>query len=131
MKKKGKKIMANVWGAQKPVFLTTWSEIKKLGFQLRQRAFGTLNDGTQALYFQVALLPEEKRAGHRYEWYLTTETEQEIKDGYCIRPFVPAPNLYAVIDVESGNEIKVYTEKSMARCFIDEKKAQAKSKGKQ
>lgn len=51
MKIKGEEIYANVWGGQKKVFLTTWEEIKKLGFKVRDRAFGNLNDGTPALYF--------------------------------------------------------------------------------
>ena len=46
MRIKGEEIYANVWGGQKKVFLTTWEEIKKLGFKVRDRAFGNLNDGT-------------------------------------------------------------------------------------
>ena len=34
MRIKGEEIYANVWGGQKKVFLTTWEEIKKLGFNM-------------------------------------------------------------------------------------------------
>lgn len=70
---KGKRIMANVWGGQTEVTLTTWSEIKRLGFELRERAFGNLNDGTPALYF---LAFDENNKRH---WFLTTETLEELK----------------------------------------------------
>ena len=60
MRIKGEEIYANVWGGQKKVFLTTWEEIKKLGFKVRDRAFGNLNDGTKALYFYAPCLTTEK-----------------------------------------------------------------------
>lgn len=71
---KGTRIMANVWGQQTEVTLTTWSEIKRLGFKRRERAFGNLNDGTPALYFMAY---EENNTKH---WFLTTETLNEIED---------------------------------------------------
>lgn len=64
----GKHIMANVWGGQESIILSTWSEIKKLGFKVRDRAFGNLNDGTPALYFGKW----DQETG-KYKWYLTTE----------------------------------------------------------
>ncbi len=73
------KIMVNVWGAQTPAILTTWSEIKKLGFLVRDRSFGTLNDGTQALFFNGAHTRGRANDG-RDEWYLTTETLEQISD---------------------------------------------------
>lgn len=71
---KGEIIYANIWGAQKKVILTKWAEIRKLGiFEVRNRAFGTLNDGTKALFF--GHYEEEKK---EYTWYVTTETLEEI-----------------------------------------------------
>lgn len=61
-------IEANIWDVQKEVHLGTWQEIKQLGFKSRDRAFGTLNDGTQALFF----------LSHDGQWYVTTETLEEI-----------------------------------------------------
>lgn len=69
----GEKIKANVWGGQEDVILTTWKEIKKLGFELRERAFGTLNDRRSALYFGRW----NKEKG-KHDWYLTTETLEEL-----------------------------------------------------
>lgn len=80
MKIKGEEIYANVWGGQKKVFLTTWEEIKKLGFKVRDRAFGNLNDGTKALYFYALCLPKEHQSECQYEWYLTTEKLENLKD---------------------------------------------------
>lgn len=71
----GKQIMANVWGRQVPIILSTWSEIKKLGFKVRDRAFGNLNDGTLALYFG-----KWNRETGKHDWYLTTEKLENIKD---------------------------------------------------
>lgn len=71
---KGTRIMANVWGGQTEVTLTTWSEIRRLGFQSRERAFGNLNDGTPALYFQAY---DENNTNH---WFLTTEKLEDIQD---------------------------------------------------
>lgn len=75
MEIKGKHIMVNVWGRQVSVILSTWSEIKKLGFKVRDRAFGDLNDGTPALYFGKW----DQETG-KYKWYLTTEKLEDIKD---------------------------------------------------
>lgn len=71
----GKPIMANLWGGQVRVTLSTWSEIKKLGFKTRDRVFGNLNDGTPALYF--GRWDKEKK---KHEWYLTTERLEDIED---------------------------------------------------
>lgn len=71
---KGTRIMANVWGGQTEVTLTTWSEIRRLGFQRRERAFGNLNDGTPALYFMAY---DENNTNH---WFLTTEKLEELED---------------------------------------------------
>lgn len=79
MKIKGEEIYANVWGTQKKVFLSTWEEIKKLGFKVRDRAFGSLNDGTPALYFYAPALPKEQEKECQYEWYLTTEKLEDLK----------------------------------------------------
>ena len=69
------KIMANVWGGQEEVNLGTWEEIKKLGFKKRDRAFGTLNDNTPALYFG-----RYNHESRKYSWYLTTEKLEDIQD---------------------------------------------------
>ena len=74
IKVNGRKIMANVWGGQTEVTLTTWSEIRRLGFKKRERAFGNLNDGTPALYFQAW---DEQNNNH---WFLTTEKLEELED---------------------------------------------------
>lgn len=68
------KIMANVWGAQTEVNLTTWDKIEALGFKKRDRAFGNLNDGTPALYFG------KWNEQGEYTWYLTTEKLEDIQD---------------------------------------------------
>ena len=73
-----KSIMANVWGKQTEVQLGTWEEIKKLGFKKRDRAFGTLNDGTQALYFYRYGIGRDLNT--KYDWYLTTEKLEDIND---------------------------------------------------
>ncbi|MBR1377942.1 MAG: hypothetical protein IJ557_02305 [Bacteroidaceae bacterium] len=79
VKVQGTYIRANVWGRQERVVLTTWSEIRKLGFELRERAFGNLNDGTPALYFQAYT------ADNVNHWFLTTETIEQIKkEEVCI-----------------------------------------------
>ena len=74
--------MANVWGGQEEVNLTTWSEIRKLGFRPQDRSFGDLNDGTPALYFNGGkMFPDIDGYlpnGGRDEWYLTTETMDDI-----------------------------------------------------
>lgn len=79
---KGTEISAPIWGGKKPALLTTWSEIKKLGFKKRDRAFGQLEDGTPALFFMANgfALTDEQLAECKYEWYVTTETLDEISD---------------------------------------------------
>lgn len=72
-------IMVNIWGGQQPATLTTWAEIKKLGFEVRDRMFGTLNDRTPALFFNGAKMFDKKNGG-KDEWYVTTETLDQISD---------------------------------------------------
>lgn len=80
----GKEISAPIWGGHRPALLATWSEIKKLGFKKRDRSFGTLDDGTQALFFYASKhccsLSDEQLNNCRFEWYVTTETLDEISD---------------------------------------------------
>lgn len=84
----GKEISAPIWGGHRPALLAPWSEIKKLGFKKRDRSFGFIEneDGstTQALYFNATKhccsLTDEQLAECRYEWYVTTETLDEISD---------------------------------------------------
>lgn len=84
----GKEISAPIWGGHRPALLTTWSEIKKLGFKKRDRSFGFIEnkDGshTNALYFYAAKhccsLTDEQLAQCGYEWYVTTEELDEISD---------------------------------------------------
>lgn len=73
---------APIWGKHKPVFLTTWSEIKKLGFHKRDRAFGSLRDGRPALFFQPnpSFLTKEQMAECEHDWYVTTEDYDSISD---------------------------------------------------
>jgi hypothetical protein len=71
------KIMANVWGKQTEVNLGTWGEIKALGFKKRDRFFGALNDGRDALYFG-----QRTDDGRRYEWFLTVEKLEDIEEIY-------------------------------------------------
>lgn len=72
-------IKANIWGAQKNVYLTDWQNIKSLGFEPRDRAFGTLNDGTQALFFYSNILYDRGMSSERSdEWYVTTENMSQI-----------------------------------------------------
>lgn len=79
---KGTEINAPIWGGHKTALLTSWSEIKKLGFKKRDRAFGQLEDGTPALFFMANgfNLSPEQLAECKYEWYVTTETLDEIAD---------------------------------------------------
>ena len=72
-------IKANIWGEQKSVQLGTWNEIKKLGFMVRDRAFGTLNDGTQALFFYKYGLGRQP-IQTEYDWHVTTEKLEDIED---------------------------------------------------
>ena len=84
----GKEISAPIWGGHRPAFLTTWSELQKLGFKKRDRSFGYIEneDGTktQALYFMAAKyccsLSDEQLNNYRFEWYVITETLDEISD---------------------------------------------------
>lgn len=81
---KGEKIEANIWGQLKPVFLTTWEELKKMGFKKRDRSFGGLPDGTQALFFYATKhccsLTDEQLKACKFEWYVTTEDYDDISD---------------------------------------------------
>ena len=84
----GKEISAPIWGGHRPAFLTSWSEIKRLGFKTRDRSFGFIEnpDGseTPALYFcadkYCCSLTDEQLKECRYEWYVTTETYDQISD---------------------------------------------------
>ncbi len=80
----GKEISAPIWGGHRPALLTTWSEIKKLGFKKRDRSFGSLDDGTPALFFYAVKhccsLSDEQLNKCRFEWYVTTERLDEISD---------------------------------------------------
>lgn len=85
---KGKEISAPIWGGHCPALLTTWSEIKKLGFKKRDRSFGFIEneDGseTNALYFYAVKhccsLSDEQLNKCGFEWYVTTESLDEISD---------------------------------------------------
>lgn len=85
---KGKEISAPIWGGNCPALLTTWSEIKKLGFKKRDRSFGFIEneDGskTNALYFcatkHCCSLSDEQLNKCGFEWYVTTESLDEISD---------------------------------------------------
>ena len=84
----GKVISAPIWGGHKTALLTSWSEIKKLGFKKRDRSFGSIEneDGTStpALYFYAVKhccsLSDEQLNNCRFEWYVTTERLDEISD---------------------------------------------------
>lgn len=81
---KGQLVNAPIWGGSQPVFLSTWDEIKRLGFKKRDRAFGSLENGTPALFFYAqkhcCSLSDEQLKECKYKWYVTTETIDEIKD---------------------------------------------------
>lgn len=85
---KGKEISAPIWGGHRLALLTPWSEIKKLGFKKRDRSFGFIEGENgkhiQALYFNATKhccsLTDDQLAECRYEWYVTTETYDEISD---------------------------------------------------
>ena len=71
---KGEIITVPVWGGTDKAVLAPWSEIKKLGFELRQRCFGNLIDGhTPALFFMG-----HEREPYKRLWYVTTETLEEL-----------------------------------------------------
>ncbi len=78
----GKVISAPIWGGRKSALLTSWDEIKKLGFKKGSRAFGHLEDGTPALFFMANSLnlSKEQLAKCEHEWYVTTETIDQISD---------------------------------------------------
>ena len=84
----GKVISAPIWGGRRPALLAPWSEIKKLGFRKRDRSFGHIEDEDgkeiQALFFYAAKnccsLTDEQLANCSHEWYVTTETLDEISD---------------------------------------------------
>lgn len=84
----GKVINAPIWGGHRPALLAPWSEIRKLGFKKRDRSFGHIENDkgtqTQALFFYAAKhccsLTDEQLANCSYEWYVTTETLDEISD---------------------------------------------------
>lgn len=74
-----KTIYANIWGEQKKVHLGTWVEIRKRGFLPQDRAFGTLNDGRQALFFLTGTITQYQHGYKPYNrWYVTTETLEDI-----------------------------------------------------
>lgn len=85
---KGKEISAPIWGGYRPALLAPWSEIKKRGFKKRDRSFGFIvnEDGskTNALYFcavkHCSSLTDEQLNNCRFEWYVTTETLDQISD---------------------------------------------------
>ncbi len=70
---KGEKISVPVWGSTEDAILAPWSEIKKLGFKLSDRSFGTLSDNTPALFFMAHENNPYKRV-----WFVTTEKMQEL-----------------------------------------------------
>lgn len=73
-----KTVKANIWGEQKKVHLGTWAEIRKRGFKPSHRAFGGLNDGTQALFFFTgSFIWQGRRCYNR--WYVTTQTLEQIE----------------------------------------------------
>lgn len=80
----GKAIIAPIWGGYRPAFLADWCEIQKLGFKKNDRSFGALSDGTPALFFYAAKhccsLTDAQLKECRYEWYVTTESIEEIAD---------------------------------------------------
>lgn len=70
---KGKKITVPVWGGTTEATLSTWSEIKKLGFELRDRSFGNLLDETPALFFMA-----HENEPYKQVWYVTTERLEDL-----------------------------------------------------
>lgn len=84
----GKEISAPIWGGHRPALLAPWSEIKKLGFKKCDRSFGTIEGKNgkhiQALFFcatkHCCSLTDEQLNNCRFEWYVTTETLDEISD---------------------------------------------------
>lgn len=84
----GKEISAPIWGGHKPALLTPWNELKKLGFKKRDRSFGHIvnenGKDVPALFFYATKhccsLTDEQLEKCSYEWYVTTETLEEISD---------------------------------------------------
>lgn len=84
----GKEISAPIWDGHRPALLAPWSEIKKLGFKKRDRSFGFIEGENgkhiQALFFcatkHCCSLTDEQLNNCRFEWYVTTETLDEISD---------------------------------------------------
>lgn len=90
---KGVIINANIWGGEKRVKLTRWSEISKLGFRPSQRAFSTISRevAQQAYTEHTDLLPSLPSPLYsnvpvlcfmtdRDNWWFTWETFEEIKN---------------------------------------------------
>ena len=88
---KGVIINANIWGGNKRVKLTRWSEIRKLGFRPSQRAFSTISrdEAQQAYAEHPDLLPHLPSPIYsdvpvlcfmtdRDNWWFTWETMEEI-----------------------------------------------------
>ena len=111
-----KTIKANVWGKQSDVTLTTWTNIRKLGFKQEDRAFGTLNDGTPALFFNGSCVYDARANEGKDEWLVTTEDmncilrrelHETISNLFKQKEmpytfFVSSPNT-VIVDVEWGD----------------------------
>lgn len=69
----GERITAMFLGGPVEAVLAPWEEIRKLGFEPRDRAYGSLQDGTPALAFN-RWDPEQ----HRDWWFVTTESLEDI-----------------------------------------------------
>lgn len=111
--------MANVWGKQTEVILTTWKEIRQLGFKPEDRSFGTLNDGTPVLFFNgsftVHMDGKHPNEG-KDEWLVTEEKIESIKKQELSQTiqrmfrekemsyafFVSSPNM-VIVDVKWGD----------------------------
>lgn len=132
-------IMVNIWGGQEPAILTTWREIREHGSKPNDRSFGTLNDNSQALFYNGYLKFE--RTSQENVWYVTKESlaqvqtiektlaekeriEKAIAETMTGREKELAPQ--AASDIESGNyliyprteEQKLFTVNMMAAIDI-------------
>lgn len=84
----GKEIISLIWGGHRPAFLTTWSELKKLGFKKLDRSFGHIENENgkevPTLFFMAfkhcCSLSDEQLNNCRFKWYVITETLDEISD---------------------------------------------------
>lgn len=84
----GKEISAPIWGGHRPAFLTTWNEIKKLGFKKCDCSFGVIENENgkhiQTLCFcatkHCCSLTDEQLSECSYVWYVTTEKLDDISD---------------------------------------------------